>query len=66
MKQLLASAFGDDLTRGKDVVTGGHLKNRADLLLYEEKGDSKVPDLNNLFKHIFPQYVVGKGDVRSK
>jgi len=55
LKQLLAGAFGDDLARGKDVVTGGHLKDRADFLFNQEKGDSKVADLNDLFKHIFPQ-----------
>lgn len=55
MKQLLASAFGDDLARGKNVVTGGHLKDRADFLLNKEKGDSKIPDLTDLFKDMSPQ-----------
>ena len=55
MQQLLAGAFGDDLARGKDVVAGGDLEDRADFLLNQEKGDSKIPDLNDLFKHMFPQ-----------
>ena len=52
MKQLLAGAFGDDLTRGKDVVAGGHLEDRADFLLNEEKGDSQIPDLDDLLKYV--------------
>ncbi len=32
LKQLLAGAFGDDLTRREDVIAGGHFKDRADFL----------------------------------
>ena len=39
LKQLLAGSFGDDLPRGEDIVAGGHLKDRADLLFNEQDGD---------------------------
>ena len=55
LEQLVAGAFGDDFARGKDIITGGHLKDRANLLLNEKHSDSQIADLFNFFKYLCSQ-----------
>jgi hypothetical protein len=39
LKQVLSGSFGDNFSRGEDIVPGGHLKDRAHLLLNEQDSD---------------------------
>ncbi len=40
LKQLLTGSYGDNFSRGEDIVAGGHLKDRAHLLLNEQDSDT--------------------------
>jgi hypothetical protein len=42
LEQLIPSAFGDNLSRGKHVVACGHLEDRADLLFPQEHGNIEL------------------------